>query len=116
MYTREQIEKAVKAKGYKWFEDSSNKGYDVNIVGVRNNAPSIADKVTNVFDDFITISYKDSLGNWQFFCWNATTDAGKKALKNSETQKALRGWLRVNIAVFGLLINIEENTTRYAND
>ncbi len=67
MYTREQIEKAVKDKGYKWFEDNSNKGYDVNIVGVRNNAPSIADKVTNVFDDFITISYKDSLGNWQFF-------------------------------------------------
>ena len=50
-YTREQIEKAVKNKGYKWFEDDSNKTYDVNIIGVRNNAPSIADKVTNVFDD-----------------------------------------------------------------
>ena len=31
MYTREQIETAVKAKGYKWFEDKNNKGYDVNI-------------------------------------------------------------------------------------
>ena len=35
-YTREQIETAVKEKGYKWFDDSNNKGYDVNIVGVRN--------------------------------------------------------------------------------
>jgi hypothetical protein len=89
MYTREQIEKAVKDKGYKWFEDNSNKGYDVNIVGVRNNAPSIADKVTNVFDDFITISYKDSLGNWQFFCWNATTDAGKKGVEKFGNPKGV---------------------------
>ena len=35
MYTREQIEAAVKAKGYVWFEDTSNKSYDVNIVGVK---------------------------------------------------------------------------------
>ena len=89
MYTREQIEKAVKDKGYKWVEDNSNKGYDVNIVGVRNNAPSIADKVTNVFDDFITISYKDSLGNWQFFCWNATTDAGKKGVEKFGNPKGV---------------------------
>jgi hypothetical protein len=29
MYTREQIEKAVKSKGYVWFEDVNNKGFDV---------------------------------------------------------------------------------------
>ena len=28
-YTREQIEGAVKAKGYAWFDDASNKGFDV---------------------------------------------------------------------------------------
>jgi len=78
MYTREKIESIVKSKGYKWFEDNANKSYDVNIVGVRNNAPSVADKVTNVFDDYITISFKDASGNWQFYCWNATTDPGKK--------------------------------------
>ena len=33
-YTREQIERAVKSKGYTWFEDADNQGYDVNIVGV----------------------------------------------------------------------------------
>lgn len=89
MYTREQIERAVKAKGYKWFDDASNKGYDVNIVGIRNNAPSIVDKVTNVFDDHITISYKDSLGNWQFFCWNATTDPGKKGVQQFHNAKGV---------------------------
>ena len=53
MYTREQVEAAVKAKGYVWFEDTSNKSYDVNIVGVRNNAPSVAKKVTNVFTSML---------------------------------------------------------------
>jgi hypothetical protein len=80
-YSREQIETAVKAKGYKWFEDTSNKTYDVNIVGVRNNAPNVADKVTNVFDDLITISFKNEKGVWEFYCWNATTDPGKKGVE-----------------------------------
>ena len=88
-YTREQIEKAVKDKGYKWFEDPSNKTYDVNIVGVRNNAPSIADKVTNVFDDCLTISYKDEAGNWQFFCWAGTCDPGKKGVMEFHNNKGV---------------------------
>lgn len=79
-YTKEQIEKAVKSKGYIWFEDLSNKTYDVNIVGVRNNTPSVYKKVTNVFDDYITISYKNENGVWQFYCWMATVDPGKKSV------------------------------------
>jgi hypothetical protein len=77
MYTREQIEAAVKAKGYVWFEDPSNKGFDVNIIGVRNSATG--QKVTNVFDDHLTISYKEN-GEWKFHCWPATTDPGKKGV------------------------------------
>lgn len=70
-YTREQVEKAVKAKGYKYFE---NGDLNVNIIGIRNSTPG--NKVTNLFDDWLTISYKVN-GIWQFFIWNATTDPGK---------------------------------------
>ena len=76
-YTREQIEAAVKSKGYVWFEDASNKGYDVNIVGIRNSATG--QSVTNAFDDTLTISYKEN-GVWKFHSWLATTDPGKKGV------------------------------------
>lgn len=75
--TKDIIEKTLKSKGYKWFDDTSNKGYDVNIVGVRNSEPG--SRVTNVFDDFLTISYKED-GEWKFYAWSATTDPGKKAV------------------------------------
>jgi hypothetical protein len=86
MYTIEQIKKAVETKGYKWFNDDKNKNYDVNIVGVRNM--STGDKVTNIFDDFITISYKEN-GIWKFFCWAATTDAGKKGVMEFHNKKGV---------------------------
>jgi len=76
-YTREQIEAAVKSKGYVWFDDNANKGFDVNIVGVRNS--STGTKVTNLFDDHLTVSYKEN-GEWKFFVWAATTDPGKKGV------------------------------------
>ena len=88
-YTREQIESAVKAKGYVWFEDKSNKSYDVNIVGVRNNSPSVAKKVTNVFDDHLTISFKDETGEWQFYCWSGTCDPGKKGVQGFTNGKGV---------------------------
>ena len=70
-YTREQIEGAVKAKGYKWFTSDN---YDVNIVGVRNADTN--NEVTNKFDDCLTISYKNENGEWNFHCFEATTDPG----------------------------------------
>jgi hypothetical protein len=70
-FTREQVESAVKAKGYKYFE---NGDYNVNVIGIRNSAPG--NKVTNLFDDWLTLSYKEN-GVWQFYIWNATTDPGK---------------------------------------
>jgi hypothetical protein len=78
MYTREQIQSAVVRKNYAWFNDNANKSYDVNIIGVRN--ASTGKKVTNVFDDLITISFKDEKGAWQYFEWAATTDPGKKSM------------------------------------
>ncbi len=75
-YTKEQIEAAVKAKGYVWFEGT--KDYDLNIVGVRNSATG--NKVTNVFDDTMTVSYKVG-GNWVFKQWQCTTDPGTKGVK-----------------------------------
>jgi len=76
-YTKEQVEKAVKSKGYVWFEDEANKGFDVNIVGIRN--ASTGQTVTNLFDDTLTISYKEN-GQWKFHQWPATTDPGKKGV------------------------------------
>ena len=76
-YIREQVQNAVKAKGYVWFEDANNKGFDLNIVGVRNSATG--QKVTNVFDDHITVSYKEN-GVEKFHIWPATTDPGKKGV------------------------------------
>jgi hypothetical protein len=72
-YTREQIKTAVQSKGFVWFD--SPKDYDVNIVGVRNLKPG--KKVTNEFDDVITVSYKVN-GVWQYHEWKNTTDPGKK--------------------------------------
>ena len=75
-YTREQIEAAVKSKGYVWFEGA--KDYDLNIVGVRNS--STGNKVTNVFDDTMTVSYKVG-GAWVLKQWLCTTDPGTKGVK-----------------------------------
>jgi hypothetical protein len=77
-YTKEQVEKAVKAKGYVWFEDAANKGFDLNIVGIRNSATGT--KVTNVFDDAISVSYKEN-GVWVYKEWVNTTDPGTKGVK-----------------------------------
>ena len=82
-YTKEQIETAVKSKGYVWFEDTANKGYDVNIVGIRNT--STGQKVTNVFDDYLTVSYKEN-GQWKCHVWPATTDPGKKGVMESKNK------------------------------
>ena len=83
-YTREQIEATVKAKSYAWFEGA--KDYDVNIVGVRNSATG--DKVTNAFDDVMTVSYKVG-GEWKFHFWPCTTDPGKKGVMEYHNVKGV---------------------------
>jgi hypothetical protein len=86
-HTREQVEAAVKAKGYVYFEDTSNKGFDVNIIGIRNAATG--QKVTNAFDDLITLSYKDETGAWKYHEWPATTDPGKKGILESQNKSGI---------------------------
>ena len=83
-YTREQIKTAVQSKGFVWFD--SPKDYDVNIVGVRNSATG--DKVTNVFDDIMTVSYKVD-GEWKFHSWPCTTDPGKKGVQQYHNAKGV---------------------------
>ena len=77
-YTREQIEETLRGKGYKYF--TSEKGYDVNIIGIRNSETH--GKVTNKFDDTLTISYKDFNGNWIYNEYVSTTDPDSHWEKN----------------------------------
>jgi len=74
MYTLDQIKKAVTSKGYAWFDDGE---FNLNLVGVRNSTSG--NKVTNLFDDHLTVAYKQK-GIWRFHCWEATTDPGKKGM------------------------------------
>ena len=76
MYTKEQIKDAVKAKGYEFFEEGD---WNVNIVGIRNS--ETANKVTNKFDDLITVSYKTD-GMWQYHEFACTTDPGTHWVEN----------------------------------
>ncbi|MDB4272259.1 hypothetical protein N9875_00370 [bacterium] len=70
-YTREQIQKAVETKDHKWFEGGD---YNLNIVGIRNSETN--NKVTNKFDDKLTVSYSIN-GELKYHEWDATTDPGK---------------------------------------
>jgi hypothetical protein len=71
----DKIKVAMKAKGYAFFE---NGDYNINIIGIRNS--DTGNKVTNVFDDLLTVSYK--IGDvWHFKKWAATTDPGTKGVK-----------------------------------
>ena len=70
--SKEVIEQTVEAKGYKWFEEQ------LNIVGIRT-----ADKTTNLFNDYVTFSWKDkATGKWNFIGFEATTDPGLYYLQN----------------------------------
>ena len=81
-YYREQIQKAMLEKGYKYFTGDN---YDVNIIGIRNS--DTGTEVTNKFDDIMTISYKDENGKWQYHEFSCTTDPGDDYMDNPMTSK-----------------------------
>ena len=78
--TLETVRDTAIAKGHKWFNDNNNKGYDVNIVGIRNSKTK--NRVTNAFDDLMTISYKCEEGYWHFHEYDCTTDPGTHWVEN----------------------------------
>ena len=82
-YTREQIQTAMESKGYKYFTGGD---FDVNIIGVRNSETK--GRVTNAFDDCVTISYKED-GEWKFHCYQATTDPGSHWEQNLLNKKGV---------------------------
>jgi len=79
-YTREQIEQTMASKGYKYFQDNSNKSYDVNIIGIRNSKTK--GRVTNAFDDTMTIAYKCEGLVWHYHEFDCTTDPGTAYMDN----------------------------------
>ena len=79
-HTREKIAEVMASKGYKYFTDDNNKSYDVNIIGIRNDETK--GRVTNAFDDTMTISYKNEKGKWEYNEFDCTTDPGTHWVKN----------------------------------
>ena len=83
-YTRKLIQDTVTAMGYKYFV---NDNYDVNIIGIRNTETK--GKVTNKFDDIITISYKDENGLWKYHEFDCTTDPGTHWVEHPMLEKGV---------------------------
>jgi hypothetical protein len=75
-YTREQIQETMEGLGHSYF---TNGNYNVNIICIRNSYTK--SKVTDKFDDLITLSYKKN-GEWKYFEWDSTTDPGKHWMEN----------------------------------
>tara|TARA_R110000824_G_scaffold14820_5_gene62720 strand:+ start:2309 stop:2926 length:618 start_codon:yes stop_codon:yes gene_type:complete len=82
-YSVDHIRRALEGKGYKFFESGD---YNVNIVGIRNS--ETANKVTNKFDDTITVSYK--IGDkWMYHEFDCTTDPGTHWVENVINDKGV---------------------------
>jgi len=70
-YDWTQLKQSILKLGYTWFNGNN---YDVNIVGIRNN--TVGNKITNKFDDLITVTYRDDSGIIHYKEYKATTDPG----------------------------------------
>ena len=83
-YTREQIQAASEKLGYKYFTQGV---LNVNIIGIRNSDTN--GRVTNKFDDTMTISYIDNDMKWQYNEYNCTTDPGDDHVDNPMMEKGV---------------------------
>lgn len=80
IFSKEKIEKTLKIKGYVFFETGD---FNVNIIGIRNDATG--KKVTNLFDDWMTLTYKYGT-TWIYKQWPCTTDNGAGTARVVEGQ------------------------------
>jgi hypothetical protein len=82
-YTRDQIEESMKQLDYMYFKSGD---YNLNIIGIRN--ASSEGKVTNRFDDKMTLSYMEK-GIWKFHMFDCTTDPGAHWVENILSDKGV---------------------------
>jgi hypothetical protein len=75
-----KIEKTLKNKGYAYFENGE---YNINICGIRNS--ETLKRVTNQFDDWMTLSFKEN-GVWKYYEWPCTVDNGDGSARLVEGQ------------------------------
>lgn len=76
------FQKLFKKKGYAYFATGK---YNLNIIGVRTAHQG--GKVTNRFDDFFVVIYKDAAGSWQRKVWPCTTEPGLSIMKAPTNRK-----------------------------
>lgn len=68
-------------KGYVYF---TNGAYNLNIIGIRT---AHGNKVTNKFDDWFVVTYKDGRGAWHREIWPCTTEPGLDLMKKPANPK-----------------------------
>ena len=79
-FTKENLEKLINKKGYKWYQN------ELNIIGIRNSVPD--DDVTNKFDDWIVVVYRKN-NKWSCEIFPATTDPGMKSVVEYSNPKGV---------------------------
>jgi hypothetical protein len=79
-YNQSVLAELMASKSYAYFD---NGDFNINIVGIRNS--STGKRVTNAFDDWMTLSYKEN-GVWKYHEWAATTDNGGGTARMVEGQ------------------------------
>lgn len=72
-----------KKLGYAYFEGEP---YDLNIIGIRSNQHN---KVTDRFDDYFVVIYKDDKGSWNRKIWSGTTEPGLDSVMHPSNSKGV---------------------------
>lgn len=75
------FQKLFAKMGYAYFTTGA---YNLNIIGVRTRQ---GNKVTNKFDDWFVVTYKDKNGVWKRHVWPCTTEPGLAVMKKPTNRK-----------------------------